>query len=136
MSDIPETMRAMVLTGHGSFDKLVFHGDWPTPTPAPDEVLIKVHACGLNNTDVNTRSGWYSKTVNEATTGEAYQEVDGSDPSWGGAPITFPRIQGADVVGRVVAVGEAADKALIGKRVMADCWLWEANDVVGPPRTR
>ncbi|MGI9418038.1 MAG: alcohol dehydrogenase family protein [Geminicoccaceae bacterium] len=116
-------MRAVVLTGHGGLDKLVFHDDWPAPTPGPNQVLIKVHACGLNNTDVNTRSGWYSKAVSEATTGGAYQEVGEDDPTWGGAPITFPRIQGADMVGTVVAVGETADSALIGKRVMADCWL-------------
>ncbi len=96
--------------------------------PGPNDVLIKVHACGLNNTDVNTRSGWYSKTVSEGTTGAAYDEVGEEDPTWGGAPITFPRIQGADVVGKVVAVGEAADAALIGKRVMADCWLRNWDD--------
>lgn len=123
MGNIPQTMRAVVLIGHGGLDKLVFHNEWSTPKPGPSDVLIKVHACGLNNTDVNTRSGWYSKTVSEATTGGAYQEVGEDDPTWGGAPITFPRIQGADVVGTVVAAGEAAERALIGKRVMADCWL-------------
>ena len=128
MTDIPKTMRAVVLTDHGGLDKLVFHDDWPVPTPSPDQVLIKVHACGLNNTDVNTRSGWYSKAVSEATTGGAYQEVGEDDPTWGGAPITFPRIQGADVAGTVVAVGEAADAALIGRRVMADGWLRDWND--------
>ena len=128
MNGIPATMAAFVLEGHGGLDKLVFHSDWPRPSPEPNEVLIKVHACGLNNTDVNTRSGWYSKTVSEGTTGAAYDEVGKDDPTWGGAPITFPRIQGADVVGKVVAVGEAADAALIGKRVMADCWLRNWDD--------
>ena len=131
MTDIPKTMRAIVLTGHGGLEKLVFHDDWPVPTPLPDQVLIKVHACGLNNTDVNTRSGWYSKAVSEATTGGAYQEVSDSDPTWGGAPITFPRIQGADVAGTVVAVGEAADSALVGRRVIADGWLRDWSDPEG-----
>ncbi len=127
---IPETMKAFVLEGHGGIDKLVWHTDWPTPTPQDDEVLIKLEACGLNNTDVNTRSGWYSKAVTEATTGEAYTEVSDDDPTWGGAPITFPRIQGADAVGRVVSVGANADKSLIGKRVMTDGWLrdWSQPD--------
>lgn len=120
---IPSTMRAIVLTGHGGLDQLVYHEDWPTPQPGADEVLIKVHACGLNNTDVNTRSGWYSKTVSEATTGGGYEEVGEEDPTWGGAPITFPRIQGADVVGTVAAVGDGADEGLIGKRVMNDGWI-------------
>ncbi len=117
---IPETMRAFVLTGHGDMDKLVFHDDWPTPKPESGEVLIKVHAAGLNNTDVNTRSGWYSKAVTEATTGGAYDTVDEEDPSWGGAPLAFPRIQGGDVAGTVVSVGEGADEDLIGQRVMVD----------------
>ena len=123
MTDIPETMKAIVLTGHGGLEVLEFHEDWPTPTPGDEEVLIKVHACGMNNTDVNTRSGWYSKAVSEATTGGAYDTVDAEDPSWGGAPITFPRIQGADIVGTVAGVGKGVDPSIIGKRVMADCWL-------------
>jgi len=65
---IPETMRAFVLTGHGDMDKLVYHTDWPVPQISDTEVLIKVHACGLNNTDVNTRTAWYSKGVEENTT--------------------------------------------------------------------
>ncbi|GAB5435484.1 alcohol dehydrogenase family protein [Falsiruegeria mediterranea] len=120
---IPATMKAMVLTGHGDLDKLEWHEDWPTPQAGPMEVLIKVGACGLNNTDVNTRTGWYSKAVDEATTGGAYDEVDDEDSTWGGAPLTFPRIQGADAVGEVVAVGEGVDPGLIGKRVMVAGWL-------------
>lgn len=131
MTSIPKTMRAMVLTGHGDVDRLVFHDDWPVPTPAPHDVLIKIHACGLNNTDVNTRSGWYSKAVSEATTGGAYQEVDGDDPTWGGGPITFPRIQGADAAGVVVAAGDGADADLIGRRVIADCWLRDWSNPLG-----
>jgi hypothetical protein len=60
---LPDTMRAMVTMGHGGFDKLDYRTDWPRPDPGPGEVLIKVGACGLNNTDINTREGWYSKAV-------------------------------------------------------------------------
>ncbi len=129
MSSAPRTMRAFVLTGHGNLDKLVMQEDWPTPKPGADDVLIKVHACGLNNTDVNTRTGWYSKTVTEATTGRAHNKVGSRDPAWGGAPIAFPRIQGADAVGTVVAVGRNADPSLVGKRVMIDPWLRNWDDV-------
>ncbi|SHE81861.1 NADPH:quinone reductase [Ruegeria intermedia] len=125
---IPKTMKAMVLTGHGDLDKYEWHEDWPTPTPGPMEVLIKVGACGLNNTDVNTRTGWYSKAVDEATTGSAYSQVDDADSTWGGAPLTFPRIQGADAVGTVVAVGEGADPAIIGRRVIVAGWLRDWSD--------
>ena len=102
---LPSTMKAMVTMGHGDLDQMVFHEDWPRPEPAADEVLIRVGACGLNNTDVNTRSGWYSKAVTEATTGGAFEEVGQEDPTWGGSPISFPRIQGGDLCGIVETVG-------------------------------
>ncbi|NVK15264.1 MAG: zinc-binding dehydrogenase [Rhodobacteraceae bacterium] len=121
-------MKAMVLTGHGDLDKYEWHENWPVPQPGPMEVMIKVGACGLNNTDVNTRSGWYSKTVEGATTGGAFDEVGEDDPTWGGRPLTFPRIQGADAVGEVVAVGDGADPALIGKRVMVGGWVRDWDD--------
>ena len=92
---IPETMSAFVLTGHGGMDELVWKEDWPVPTLGPNDVLIEVAACGLNNTDVNTRTGWYSRAVTEATTGSEYSNINDSDPAWGGSPVVFPRIQGA-----------------------------------------
>ena len=63
---IPETMKAMVLTGHGDLDMYQWHEDWPTPHPGPMEVLIKVGACGCNNTDINTRTAWYSDNIDDA----------------------------------------------------------------------
>lgn len=129
MTDIPKTMRAVVLKRHGGLDALEYEAAWPVPTPAPDQVLIKVLATGMNNTDVNTRAGWYSKSVTEATTGGAYDSLDGtSDNTWGGAGIQFPRIQGADVCGIVVAAGTDADQSLIGKRVITDNWLRDWTD--------
>ncbi len=121
---IPEKMKAFVLTGHGDMDKLVYHTDWPVPVPGAGEVLIKVHACGLNNTDVNTRTAWYSKSVSESTTGGAFETADDDDATWGGAPITFPRIQGADVCGTVVA----GPDRFIGRRVLVETWLRDPDD--------
>ena len=120
MTEIPSTMRAVVLTGHGGFEKLEYHKDWPVPVPGPQEVLVKVHACGMNNTDVNTRSGWYAKSVTEATTGGAYESVDDDDDGGWDGGIQFPRIQGGDVAGTVVAAGPGADESLIGKRCLVD----------------
>jgi len=120
---IPDTMRAMLLTGHGDMDKLVYTTDQPVPQISDTEVLIQVHACGLNNTDVNTRTGWYSKGVEKNTTGNALETADEADAGWGGTSISFPLIQGADVCGTVIAVGSNADKNLIGKRVLIDTWL-------------
>ncbi len=125
---LPNTMKAMVTMGHGGLEQMVLHDNWPRPDPAPGEVLIRVAACGLNNTDVNTRSGWYSKTVTDATTGGAFEEVGEDDPTWGGAPITFPRIQGADICGHIVAVGDGVDPIRVGERVITDGWLRDPND--------
>ena len=129
MTELPDTMAAMVLTGHGGPDRLEYRTDVPVPRCGPDDVLIRVGACGLNNTDINTRSGWYSKAVTEATTGEAHAAVDEDDPTWGGTGLSFPRIQGADVCGTVVAVGQNADPGLMGRRVLGDCWLrdWDGD---------
>ncbi len=125
---LPDTMKAVVTMGHGGLEQMVLHENWPRPEPAAGEVLIKVAACGLNNTDVNTRSGWYSKTVTDATTGGAFEEVGEDDPTWGGAPITFPRIQGADICGEIVAVGAGVDASRIGQRVITDGWLRDPDD--------
>ena len=134
-ADLPTTMRAMVTMGHGGLEQMVFHPEWPRPEPAAGDVLIKVGACGLNNTDVNTRSGWYSKAVSEATTGDAFDTVNTDDPTWGGNPIVFPRIQGADVCGEIVAVGKDVDAGRIGERVITDNWLRDPEDPLNRDKT-
>lgn len=135
MSDIPQRMRAVVLTGHGGLDKLEVHDDWPVPVPGPGEVLIRVGACGMNNTDVNTRSAWYSKGVTDATTGDGFDTAGEEDATWGGGAITFPRIQGADVCGRVVAVGADVPADLVGTRVLVDTWLRDWDDPLDLEKT-
>jgi NADPH:quinone reductase-like Zn-dependent oxidoreductase len=132
---LPGTMRAVVTMGHGGLDQLVLHEDWPRPDPAPGEVLIRVGACGLNNTDVNTRTGWYSKAVSGATTGSAEETVHEDDSTWGGRPIRFPRIQGADVCGRIVAVGDGIDPGRIGERIITDNWLRDETDPANKDKT-
>lgn len=132
---LPPDMRAMVTMGHGDLDQLVMHDNWPRPDPGAGEVLIRVKACGLNNTDVNTRVGWYSKTVTEATSGSGYTDVGDEDPSWGGAPIEFPRIQGADVCGEIVGVGEGVEPSRIGERVITDNWLRDPDDLENKNKT-
>lgn len=126
--NIPQQMKAVLLTGHGELDKLVFRHDWPAPTPCSDEVLVKVHACGLNNTDVNTRTAWYSKGVVGGTTGAALASAQSDDASWGGAQLRFPRIQGADVSGTVCAIGAHVPETLLGERVMIEPWLRDWRD--------
>jgi len=111
-----ETMRAMFLTAHGGPEVLLYRTDIPVPMPRRSEVLIKVGAAGVNNTDINTRVGWYSKG-----------DGDAADASWGGQALSFPRIQGADICGEVVGVGEEADPGLVGERVLVEPCLREAN---------
>lgn len=114
-------MRAVMLTGHGGYDKLELRDDVPVPRPGPDDVLIRIGAAGVNNTDINTRIGWYSKAVAEATdVGAATGIADAQDDGWSGATFQFPRIQGADACGRIVAVGSDVDPARIGERVLIE----------------
>ena len=54
--NIPETMHAVMLTGYGGFDKLEYQTDIPVPTPDKNEVLIRVVADGVNNTDINEQN--------------------------------------------------------------------------------
>ncbi len=114
-------MTAVLLTGHGGLDKLEYRSDVSTPSPKTNEVLIKVSAAGINNTDINTRIAWYSKSVTTATDEGAtkgFDDADNDDSSWSGAAIQFPRIQGADVCGEIVAVGDDVDDSRMGERVL------------------
>ena len=116
---IPVVMRAVLLTGHGGYHRLELRDDVPVPTPGQDEVLIRVGAAGVNNTDINTRIGWYSKAVAEATEVGADTGIkDAEDDGWSGAAFQFPRIQGADACGRIVACGSGVDPMRIGERVL------------------
>ena len=108
-------MMAVVTTGAGGYDKLDYR-QVPFPTPRPGEVLLKVLAAGLNNTDINTRIGWYAPSVTDGTgaMGEDEGRVDGG---WNGV-TPFPMIQGVDCCGRVAAVGPGGDESQIGARVL------------------
>ncbi|MGY1644289.1 alcohol dehydrogenase family protein [Geodermatophilus sp. SYSU D00703] len=123
---LPRTMAAVLLTGHGGLEELEYRTDVPVPRPEKGEVLIQVAAAGINNTDVNTRIGWYSKAVTDETgNGGAagFESVDDVDATWSGTALEFPRIQGADVCGRIVDVGEGVSRDRIGERVLVRTML-------------
>ncbi len=66
---------------------------------------------------------WYSKSVSTGTddgdTGsQGIDAVDAGDAAWSGSTIAFPRIQGADVCGVIVAVGNDVASGRIGERVL------------------
>ncbi len=109
---IPPTMRAVLLTKHGDLDALVLDEAWPTPEPGAGEVLLRVDACAINNTDINTRVGWYAQGDDNG--------------AWSGEPLVFPIIQGADVCGVIAAVGEGVAHERLGERVLVDPWLRDA----------
>jgi NADPH:quinone reductase-like Zn-dependent oxidoreductase len=128
---LPSTMQAVILTGHGGLDKLQLRSDWPVPGCGEGDVLIRVGAAGVNNTDINTRTGWYSKAV----TGDTAASAGGAtadDGGWAGVPLEFPRIQGADICGRIVAAGAAVDQGLIGRRVLVRTMQPAGETAEGP----
>jgi NADPH:quinone reductase-like Zn-dependent oxidoreductase len=91
-------VKAVVTKGNGGFDKLHYR-EVPLPELGAGEVLIKVLAAGVNNTEINTRLGWYS----------------------GGGwhiPTPFPFIQGTDCCGIVTQTFDSAHAALVGRRVL------------------
>jgi NADPH:quinone reductase-like Zn-dependent oxidoreductase len=131
---IPKTMIAVHLTGHGGLEKLVIREDVPVPTPGRGQVLVRVAAAGVNNTDINTRTGWYNQSVSSGTTAEGgvggFGESAKGMGDWEGG-LTFPRIQGADAVGYIAAVGEGVNSDRIGERVVCDPYIRDPNDTGG-----
>jgi NADPH:quinone reductase-like Zn-dependent oxidoreductase len=112
----PKQMKAVQMLGHGGPEMLQCRKDVPVPTLEDTDVLIKVSAAGVNNTDINTRIGWYSKS-------------DGSseDASWGGNSLNLPLIQGADVCGIIVAVGSKVAQTRVGERVIIEPCITRAK---------
>lgn len=144
--DDQETMKAVVTTGNGGYEKLEYR-DVPIPILASGEILIKVLAAGINNTEINTRLGWYSSKVTSSTedlTAGDKEKQDAKLQGDGGWNETtpFPFIQGTDCCGRVVAVSRGGDQNLVGARVLVrPCmrtsgWgslenIWMASDFDG-----
>lgn len=116
MNKIPKTMKAIILKANGDYEQLQYVEDYNVPTPKENEVLIQIKAAAINNTDINTRIGWYSKNDNNA-----------DDASWTGESLTFPKIQGADVCGYIVEVGKNIDSSRIGERVLLEPSLQKIN---------
>lgn len=94
-------MKAVWYDGFGPADKVLIHGDMAVPEPGEGEVLVRLHASGINPSDVKLRSG--------------------ARP---GAVMAFPRIvPHSDGAGAIEAVGKGIDAARIGQRV----WVWNGQ---------
>jgi NADPH:quinone reductase-like Zn-dependent oxidoreductase len=116
----PQQMRAVLLKGQGGTEQLEYRDDISVPTPAAGEVLIRISAAAVNNTDINMRLGWYSKSVSSATGDSGAARASVSDSGWAGDALGFPRIQGADACGHIAAVGAGVDDRRVGERVLID----------------
>jgi NADPH:quinone reductase-like Zn-dependent oxidoreductase len=102
-------MDAVVVTAHGGPEVLACRRV-AVPVPTDGQVLVRVGACGVNNTDINTRIGWYERD----------DGADGDVAGWLGAAFAFPRIQGAAIAGRIAAVGPGVDRGRVAERVLVD----------------
>jgi NADPH:quinone reductase-like Zn-dependent oxidoreductase len=114
MTPLPTTMSGVTLTRHGGPEALLWRDDLAVPRPGIGEVLVRVLAAGVNMTDINTRVGWYGG--------------EGRAAGWAGG-MTFPRIQGSDLCGRVVALGLGVDDLPLGARVICPTNQHEPTEV-------
>lgn len=131
------THEAMVTTGIGTYDVLQYRSV-PTPPLPPTSVRIKVLSAGVNNTDINTRIGWYDKEVTEDTNSTSTSDSSSKRNGYGDAPTPFPLIQGTDCAGRILEVGsdlQAQSSSLLNMRcLVASCQAnvgWFGSDFDG-----
>ncbi|PKW15339.1 alcohol dehydrogenase family protein [Saccharopolyspora spinosa] len=110
-------MRAVLLTGFGGPEKLAYREDVPEPQAGPGEVRIRVAATAINNTDIWTREGAYGSP-----------DAPGASAGWRREPLEFPRIQGADVVGRIDQIGTGVPESRLGERVIVDPMLYTGGE--------
>lgn len=114
-------MTAAVLTRFGGPEVLELHHDWPRPRPTSQQVVVKVTAAAVNNTDIWTRQGAYG-----------LPEDPSAQAGWLGS-FDFPRIQGGDIAGVVVEVGSDVTGDLVGRRVLVDPALYGSEDENASP---
>ncbi len=134
MTSLPDTRAAVHLTAHGGYDVLAYRAELPIPALQAGEVLIRMHAAGINNTDINTRIGWYDDSVTGDTNSGAAEgfQTQNRSSSWTGSSMQFPRIQGADLYGEIVACGAGVSESRLGEKTVASAVQWE-HDSAGKP---
>lgn len=94
-------MKAAWYERFGPASEVLELGEMATPDPAPGEVLVRVHATGINPSDVKLRAG--------------------ARP---GATMAYPRcIPHSDGAGVIEAVGEGVDASRVGERV----YIWNGH---------
>ena len=92
---IPATMSAIAIEGGKGPAEALKLDQIATPAPGPGQILIKVHAAGVNRPDLIQRMGFY--------------------PPPPGSPTTM----GLEVAGAVAALGAGAPRWTVGDKVTA-----------------
>ena len=87
-------MKACWFEAFGAAQDALQQGDWPTPEPGPDEVLVQLHATGVNPSDVKKRAGAFPDLLDAG-----------------------PVIPHSDGAGVITAVGEGVSSSRVGERV-------------------
>lgn len=92
-------MKAAYYERQGKASEVLRLRDFPVPQPGPGEVRVRIHASGLNPSDIKARTGFSSPAA---------------------FPLIIPHQDGAGVID---AVGSGVAPTRIGERV----WLFEAQ---------
>lgn len=85
-------MKAAVIEEQGDIQNIIYR-DWDDPKPGPDDVVLRVKACGLNHLDIFVRRGMP------------------------GFPVKMPFISGGDIAGEIITLGSKVSGWTIGDRV-------------------
>ncbi len=93
-------MRAAIFAKRGGLDVLQYT-EVPDPKIAPNEVLVRMRACGLNHLDIYTREGSH------------------------GVKAPLPHIGGIEPSGEIVEVGSAVQNYCVGDRVLVGAFTWD-----------
>ena len=88
-------MKAVYITEHGGTEVLRY-GDLPEPSHGPNDLLVRVRACGVNRVDAFTRAGIKGTRLR----------------------LVEPHILGSDVAGDVVATGSEVTSIRTAQRVV------------------
>lgn len=99
-------MRSMQFDAYGAPLKAF---DYAVPTPAGDEVLVRVDACGVCHSDIHLHEGFF--------------DMGGGNRADATRGRKLPFTLGHEIVGEVVALGETATGARVGDRRIVYPWI-------------
>ena len=113
MSEFPATQHAVQLVGPG---ELTLNTTKPVPTPGPHEILVKVEAVGLCFSDLKLLKQFDSHPRKSEVVSGIDSELLHGVQSY--VPGNKPVVPGHEVVGHIVAVGDAVKHHQVGERCL------------------